>query len=594
MTIIGKFAFKSKRLAVLLVLLFSIISNTQAQPLLGQEVDAPKRETRAVWLTTLNGLDWPKSSAFSSEGRERQKRELCQILDQLKAININTVLLQTRVRASVIYPSAIEPWDVALTGHYNTNPGYNPLQFAIEECHKRGMELHAWVVTIPAYKIAVSKQMGKEGLHVKQAKLVKKHNDQYYLDPGLPETGDYLTRICEEIVRDYDVDGLHFDYIRYPEGAASFADGQTYAKYGNGKNKAQWRRDNITRIVRQIYTKVKAIKPWVKITSSPVGKSHDLSRFPSKGWNCYETVHQDAQGWMKQGIHDGLFPMMYFKGNHFFPFAADWKEQDNGRPVAPGLGIYFMHPSEKNWPLSDITNQLHYIRQQGLGGQAYFRCRFLTDNVKGLYTYLHKTFYAYPSLPPAATWLDSIPPSMPTDFREEVGEDGMTRLTWSACSDNVNAGGVYYNVYASTTWPVDVNNAENLLATRLTEPSYTYNTYWARLQGLHVVVAAMDRFGNEGQSAGMRGINALSQMPWENSTAKVVMPDQRGCVSLPERSVPYYTITDAKGRIVQTGKYASVVNVQRLPAGWYVVRTLQKKGVSRKLFEFWQPQIMRL
>lgn len=584
-----KYAQRLQMILFAVLLAFIITSNIQAQPLLGQELVAPKRETRAVWITTLNGLDWPRNSAFTAAGRERQKQELCDLLDQLKTININTVLLQTRVRASVIYPSAIEPWDVALTSHYNTDPGYNPLQFAIEECHKRGMELHAWVVTIPAYKLSVAKSMGKTGLHVKKASLVKKHNEQYYLDPGIPETGDYLTSICEEIVKNYDVDGLHFDYIRYPEGASSFADEQTYRKYGSGKPKAQWRRDNITRIVRQIYTSVKAIKPWVKVTSSPVGKSHDLSRFSSKGWNCYETVHQDAQGWLKQGIHDGLFPMMYFKGDHFFPFAADWKEQDNGRPVSPGLGIYFMHPSEKNWPMSDVTNQLHYTRQQELGGQAYFRCRFLTDNVKGLYTYLNKSFYAYPALPQAATWLDSIAPSMPTDFKEEVMEDGMTRLTWSTCTDNVPEGGIFYNVYASTTWPVDVNNAENILATRLTSPSFTYNSYWAHLQGLYIVVAAMDRFGNEGQSAGVNGINALPALPWENGCVEVRMPDAKGNIKLPERSVPYYTITDVQGRIVQTGKYSGSVKVNRLPAGWYVVRTLQKKGVSRRLFEFWKP-----
>lgn len=589
MKVSNRSEYGCKKLVLLLVFLFSIIVNSQAQPLLGQEVDAPKRETRAVWVTTLNGLDWPKSSAFTAAGRERQKQELCDILDKLKAININTVLLQTRVRASVIYPSKIEPWDVALTSHYNTAPGYDPLKFAIDECHKRGMELHAWVVTIPAYKLAVAKSMGKDGLHVKKAQLVKKHNDQYYLDPGLPETGDYLTSICEEIVRNYDVDGLHFDYIRYPEGASSFADEQTYRKYGNGKSKSQWRRDNLTRIVRQIYTTVKAIKPWVKITSSPVGKSHDLSRYSSKGWNCYETVHQDAQGWLKQGIHDGLFPMMYFKGDHFFPFAADWREQDNGRPVTPGLGIYFMHPSEKNWPLSDITNQLHYTRQQQLGGQAYFRSRFLTDNVKGLYDYLNNTFYAYPSLPQAATWLDSIAPSMPTDFKEEQLENGMTRLTWKACTDNVAEGGVFYNVYASTTWPVDVENAENILATRLTEPTFTYNTYWAQLQGLYVVVAAMDRFGNEGQSAGVNGVNTLPKFPWENSCVRVVMSDSNGCLTLPERSVPYYVITDVYGRIVQTGKYNTSIRVNQLPTGWYTVRTLQKKGVSRMLFEFWKP-----
>lgn len=573
---------------LVVVELLAFPGRAMAQVLLGEEATLPKYESRAVWLTTLGGLDWPKAKARTLEGRERQKQELCEILDQLKAININTVLLQTRVRASVIYPSKIEPWDVALTGLYNENPGYDPLQFAIEECHKRGMELHAWFVTIPAYKIAVAKQMGAKGLHQVKSTLVKKHREQYYLDPGIPETGNYLEALCAEIVGNYDVDGIHFDYIRYPEGADSFADNATYKKYGAGKPKAQWRRDNVTRIVRQIYARVKSIKPWVKVTSSPVGKSHDLSRFSSKGWNCYHTVHQDAQGWLREGIHDGLFPMMYFKGDHFFPFAADWHEQDNGRPVAPGLGIYFMHPAEKNWPLSDITNQLHYTRQQGLGGQAYFRSRFLTDNVKGLYDYLKQTFYAYPALTPPLTWVDSIAPSMPEGFVEENLEDGRVSLKWSACSDDQAEGGVLYNVYASAAWPVDVTKQENLVATRLAQPSYTYNKTWATLYGLHFVVAAMDRCGNEGPAAGIEGPNVLPVLPWEVNGAEIHRADDRGFITLPEREVPFYVITDLHGRIVQKGPYATSVNVSRLKAGWYRVRTLQKKGISHRVLEFWR------
>ena len=457
-----------------------------------QFAPAPKREMRAVWVTTLNGLDWPRTRATSAATREQQKREFCQLLDQLKEININTILLQTRIRGSVIYPSAIEPWDGALTGTIGRDPGYDPLQFAIEETHRRGMELHAWVVTIPCFKIAVARQMGAKSVLKTHPELCRKHSDTYYLDPGLPGTADYLQQICHEIVSRYDVDGIHFDYIRYPEGATSFNDAATFKKYGQkGQSKAAWRRDNITRIVRRIYDDVHALKPWVRVSSSPVGKYADVSRYSSRGWNARDAVHQDAQEWLRQGIHDILFPMMYFDGNHFYPFAADWQEQRAERLVAPGLGIYFLHPQEKNWELGIITRQLHYLRSQELSGQAYFRSKFLTDNVKGLYDYLQQDFYAYPALPPACPWLSSTPPPAPENL-QVTPRSGFSELTWQCDGEQLR-----YNVYASTDWPVDITRAENLVATLLPEQRFTFSHLYTTLAQLHLAVTSIDRYGNE-------------------------------------------------------------------------------------------------
>lgn len=473
---------------LLLLLLPCMAAAEDAVPVLWQA--APKHELRAVWVTTLNGLDWPRTRATSHFTRQLQQQELCQLLDQLKAANINTVLLQTRVRGSVIYPSKIEPWDICLTGQYGTDPGYDPLAFAIDEAHKRGLELHAWVVTIPCFKIAVAKQMGNLTVLRCHPELCVRHGDQYYLDPGLPGTADYLSEVCKEIVQNYDVDGIHFDYIRYPENASSFADAKTYKRYAvGGQSKAQWRRDNITRIVRRIYNETHAAKPWVKVSSSPVGKYADLPRYSSRGWNARDAVHQDAIGWLRAGIHDILFPMMYFDGNHFYPFAADWQEQTAGRQVAPGLGIYFLHPQEKNWPLSAIKRQLYYLRHVGTAGQCYFRSKFLTDNVKGLYSFLRDDFYAYPALVPSCPWLGDETPLAPSNVRTTVVSDAVEEITWDV------APNMRYNVYASRQWPVDVSLAENLLASSLYGSSYRYDRFEAL--GLYFAVTAMDRFGNE-------------------------------------------------------------------------------------------------
>lgn len=481
------------RLWITLLLLLSACPAVQSQ--LPWETTQPKRELRAVWLTTLNGLDWPRTKASSSRTAEQQKAELCRMLDQLQACHINTIFLQTRIRGTVIYPSRLEPWDFCLTGTYDKSPGYDPLAFAIQEVHRRGMELHAWVVTIPVFKVEAAKQLGKRSLLYTHPELLRRHNGQYYLDPGLPGTADYLSAIISDFIDKYDIDGIHFDYMRYPENAKQFPDQQTYKKYGNGVPLATWRRNNITAIVRRLYREAKARKPWLVMSSSPVGKYRDVRRYSSRGWNAYNAVNQDAQGWLREGIQDVLFPMMYFTGDHFYPFAADWKEGSYGRFVAPGLGIYFLSPSERNWPLSEVTHQLHYLRQQELAGQAFFRARFLLDNHKGLYDYLRDQFYPYPALPPRYIWTDSIAPQPPTNFTEEALEGQMMRLRWES-ADATSQGGLRYNVYASKTLPVDTT-AENLVAMLLPEPVYTYNRFTLLLNRLHLAITAVDRSGNE-------------------------------------------------------------------------------------------------
>ena len=170
-----------------------------------------------MWLATIGGIDWPRNKATDVRSTERQKQELCGILDKLKKANINVVILQTRIRGSVIYPSEIEPWDQAITGRSNVAPSYDPLEFAIEECHKRGMELHAWLVSIPLGTSQRQKAYGSKSIMRHHASLCKAVGGEMFMQPGKPETADYIAELCREIVARYDVDGISLDYIRYPE-----------------------------------------------------------------------------------------------------------------------------------------------------------------------------------------------------------------------------------------------------------------------------------------------------------------------------------------------------------------------------------------
>lgn len=525
----------------------------------------PKYEVRAVWLTTIGGIDWPHSYASSNYSIERQKDELRTILDRLQRANINTVLLQTRIRATTIYPSEYEPWDGCLSGKPGKSPGYDALKFAIDECHRRGMELHAWVVAIPVGKWNAT---GCARLRKRHPGLVKKIGAEGYMDPEKPQTAEYLADLCAEITGNYDVDGIHLDYIRYHE---------TWPM----KVSRRQGRANITNIVRAISHRVKSIKPWVKMSCSPIGKYKDLSRFSSYGWNAYERVCQDAQAWLRDGLMDALFPMMYFRGNQFYPFALDWSEQSYGRIVAPGLGIYFMSPGEKDWPLSDITREMLTLRHYGMG-HAYFRSKFFTDNVKGIYDFAKETFNRHPALIPPMTWESTTIPATPSALNRKKHSGDVEILSWRPVDKDTTK--IMYNIYCSREYPVNTDDACNLMMTRLQKTSIII----PRDPSRYYAVTALDRYGNESKP--------LQEKHVQNTAPATKLPDglikcDGKTLRLPEKSnvldASFMTIETLQGHIVATRPYkGSTTDVSRLPEGMYVLRSLGRKGVSHRLGHF--------
>lgn len=455
------------------------LSRSEALPLYGG-AGRGLREVRAVWLTTIGGIDWPRKKAQSAESRAAQQHELCQQLDGYQRAGLNTIIVQTRIRSTMIYPSAIEPFDEAFTGFAGQHPGYDPLAFCIEECHKRGMECHAWVVCFPAGKFAQQKRYGKKAINVRRPDLVKKAKEEWIMDPANPATATYIADICEEIVSHYDVDGIQLDYIRYPEKEVGFRCTLSTAA----------KRENVTRVVREVHDRVKAIRPWCKLSCSPVGKYADLPRQSSGGWNARDAVAQDAIAWLDEGLMDWLAPMMYFQGKNFYPFACDWVERADGKPIVPGLGIYFLSSAYKNWSLATITQEMHFLRWLG-AGHAFFRGRFLLDNTKGLYDYTCD-FNAQPALWPAMTWLDDVAPPAP---KVNSRREGFTMyLDWEAVKDNDPQVPVRYNVYRI---PRNKDLPPVLLARGLRETSYTFTPALPALLNDELVVTALDAYGNE-------------------------------------------------------------------------------------------------
>ena len=459
-----------------------------------QFVEAPKHEYRAVWLTTIKGLDWPHEEVRGDYPQQRE--DLCRMLDSLQAIHINTILLQTRVRGDVIYPSAIEPFAPVFTGRHGAGPDYDPLAFAIEECHKRGMQLHAWLVTIPLGDAAYVKGHGKNALPRKKPTQCTKFKGAWYMEPSHPATIRHLEALVEEMVTRYDLDGIHFDYIRYPEYCDSYPDWAYYNKDRRGMSRAGWRRDNITRLMTALYSKVKSLKPWVCVSAATLGKHDDVTRYSSYGWNAYHTVHQEAQEWMRRGIVDAVFPMIYYTDNHFYPFVCDWGEHTYGRHVVAGIGTYQLHEEEKDWDLEEVVRQLHIVRSHPhVAGAAQFRSLFVTDNVKGVYDLL-KAQYPYPALVPPMPWLEGTPPATPQGLQGEQGKYTLT-LTWHP------EEAVTYNIYSSTTYPVDTTDPKNLCRAYSRDTAYTV-AMPSLSQPRHYAVTAIDRYGNESQAAQWR------------------------------------------------------------------------------------------
>lgn len=455
-----------------------------------------KREYRAVWLTTLKNLDWPSRPATSPAEEERQRSELCTMLDTLQAVGINTVLLQTRLRGDVIYPSLIEPFATVFTGKEGRRPTYDPLAFAVKECHKRGMQCHAWVVA----------------LQVK---------DNIYVDPSQTAVVDHLCRVVDEIVRNYNVDGIHLDYIRYPEKT---------------KGQDQWRRDNVTRCMRAVYNTVKELKPWVCVSAATLGKYRDTKRFSSYGWNAYNTVFQEAQAWTSEGIVDALFPMLYYRDKHYFPFVADWAEHANGRHFVAGLGIYQLDKAEQNWDLEAIRCQLEFMRSfegsvresiepgwgfekvqesmiygKGASGYALFRAGFIMKDTKGIRNEI-RAWNHLPALVPVIPTATTVNPSAPAMLRGSISRDKVT-LRWvpsthpglpSSTPEQPIATHseepVRYILYRSVGTPVDIDNASHIWKTYQEGTSVTV-TRCTRRQNTYYAVTAIDKYGRESAPA---------------------------------------------------------------------------------------------
>jgi uncharacterized lipoprotein YddW (UPF0748 family) len=463
---------------------------------------------RSVWLTTVLGLDWPKSSVQSE-----QKSSLINIFQNMKNANMNAAFFQVRSRGDLMYPSQYEPWAASLSGGIlGLDPGYDPLQFAIEEAHKRGMELHAWwnacialVGTVPPYShglphVAV--------VHPEWVKIYKPNNELWF-DPGLPEVREYLVKLAMEMIRKYDIDGIHFDYIRYPN--PDFNDDSSYAIYGGGVNRSDWRRENINKFVRALYDSAMKVKPMLKVGTAAIGIYKSIPG--ASGWQGYSDVFQDSRRWLQEGKHDYVAPMIYWTIGSSADFAKlvyDWQQNSYGKHVYAGVAAY------KADVLSQIQKQIDTTRSAQASGNVYFRYDHISD------TRVFGNKYGYPANVPHMWWKDNLPPNPPTDLKITKLDETHYRLDWTkptSASDGDTAR--YYNIYRSTTSPVNFNSAANLLyITTNSQATFTDGFSSPPTQNYYYIVSALDK-GNVESYPSNQVANAITSVAENN-----VRPDR--------------------------------------------------------------------
>ncbi len=344
----------------------------------------PKEELRGVFLTTSNSLDWPKSY-----DRTEQQASLRKIVRDMKAANLNAIFFQVRARGDAYYRSKFEPWAENLTGALGKDPGWDPLAFLLNEAHQAGIEVHAW---FNAYKIRGPVAPAQSApLHPMLAfpDWVVQYETEVWLDPGIPEVRQYLLWVLTDLVNQYEIDGVCFDFIRYP--GEDFSDWRSYMRFGNGTPIGRWRRENINALVREAYLTVAKLKPRAKVGAAPIGNpGGDLSMQPDAktAGGGPDWFAQDAHTWLKNGWLDYVVPQVYWelefntRGPDFAHITRTWKKIAGERHVYVGIGAFKPEIAEQ------IPDQIQSARMLGTHGQVYFRYENIEtmDIFGGMYT----------------------------------------------------------------------------------------------------------------------------------------------------------------------------------------------------------------
>lgn len=404
-------------------------------PLMGaaQSSDVPPpipREFRAAWVATVANIDWPTSRYLSSP---QQQAEAIQILEVARQLKLNALFVQFRPACDALYASSQEPWSEYLTGLMGRAPYpyYDPLEFWIDEGHKRGIEIHAWLNPYRARHSTGSSPIAPNHVSVTHPHIVRTYDVYKWLDPGEPDTPDYTLAAVADIVGRYDVDGIVFDdyFYPYPVSGVPFPDGTSYQAYQNNGGTlslGDWRRDNVNRFVQRCYAAIRALKSDVKFGIAPFGIWRPNNPPGVQGLDAYASIYADSKKWLQNGWIDYFSPQLYWKisaPNQSYPALLSWWVAQNtqGRHIWPSNFASKVDGTSSSWPAQEILDQIQITRDTpGATGNVHYSIKPFKYDRLGIRTTLAAGMYAYPTLPPATPWLDATPPPAPVvRFTEE-------------------------------------------------------------------------------------------------------------------------------------------------------------------------------
>ena len=477
-----------------------------------EEIPSPPREFRAAWVATVANIDWPSEPGLSTTD---QKAECIAILDKAQSINLNAIVLQVRAQCDAFYPSDIEPWSYFLTGEQGKapNPYYDPLEFWIEEAHNRGLELHVWFNPYRAHH-PMSGEVTAASVVRTHPEIVKELKDGYYwLDPALKGTQDYSLDVIMDVVRRYDVDGVHLDDYFYPypsyNGNEDFPDDDTWEKYrsnGGKMSREDWRRDNVNIFIKRLYKSIKKEKSRVKYGMSPFGIWRPYNPPSILGLDQYNVLYADAKLWLNEGWIDYWTPQLYWPIRQIpqsYPVLLSWwvRENTHQRNLWPGL-----YTSRINDELGVYENINQIMVTRGFvpngPGNVHFSMKALLENRQGIADSLVCGPYRTTSLVPPTPWLDNKPPDAPVVNARITGNN--IAVSWS----HKNSDDVFrWVVYAKRGdyWYYDIvnrNDRNHMIPLPETDSSESQQaspeTTTESLEPPdYVAVSAVDRMGNE-------------------------------------------------------------------------------------------------
>lgn len=546
-----------------------------------------KREVRSVWMATVWALDWPSSTSSTTA----QKNEMVKYLDVLQKNNFNAVYFQVRTMSDAFYKSSYEPWSSYLTGTRGKDPGWDPLAFVVEECHKRGMECHAWVnpyrfSTGSNWSTAQDQALKSAGMLLAYTKSDGKTTT--ILNPGLESVRKRIVDVCKEIISNYDVDGLVFDDYFYPEGipvTSSAGDYDLWQESGASMTFGDWRRNNVNQMVADVYNMVQQQKPYVRFGISPAGAActsaavaakHGIDRCPvASDWQ-YDGIFSDPVAWLEAGTIDYISPQLYWKTNHktnpFGPMTKWWSyvAKHFGRHHYASHSISFLNSSNTTSDWEEIGKQVQFSRdytENEAPGAVFYSAAYITGKKQsGFGEWLQVNKFQNKALTPAIDWKKSDLEKVQVSALNKRA----TVLSWAGV-DNVR-----YSVYAVPE-SVNVETLDsNIPAEYLLGVSYktTYTMPDDKKSGYNYAVCVLDRYGNEYEPVyyGQSGVECIG----ENSGLTADYADGELRLSAVADEVFVY---NEAGALVANSRNCNRLALS-VQAGIYIVRMIGNGGVS--------------